>query len=261
MFSSGTHTGAAYSPMPGLTPIDKTDTCVKIGPETFTLWVDAAGKVCKTEITPLGAGHPHGPPGFYLGIGGTLPPPPSTDVEPEVLDMLSKFCKFDAEATQYADKDCMLNPPGAPPMPFEAVNGMMAAMKGPWPAWESKFHGASKNPDGTYAVLTQQCPGPMKGDFPAMGPFPFIAFDPLPDIVKTEDLKNPIEVGTFTLTADKTKVVKAAYEIDSHKGHSKVGGGSPSVTEVWGKKGDGSDVGFGAYFALMGVEMPAPPAP
>ena len=72
----GTHTGAPFTPMPDMLPaIDKTDKCVKIGPETFTLWVDGDGKVCKTEITPLGEGHPHGPPGFYLGIGGSLAPP------------------------------------------------------------------------------------------------------------------------------------------------------------------------------------------
>jgi len=75
----GTHTGAAFTPMPGkLPPVDTTNKCVKIGPETFTLWVDAAGKVCKTEITPLGAGHPHGPPGFYLEIGGKIPGPEKT---------------------------------------------------------------------------------------------------------------------------------------------------------------------------------------
>ncbi len=34
------------------------------------------------------------------------------------------------------------------------------------------------------------------------------------------------------------------------------GKGSPSVEAVWGKKGDGSDVGFGAYFNLMGVALP-----
>jgi len=72
----GTHTGAAFTPKPGVFPaIDTTGTCVKVGPETFTLWTDAAGLVCKTEITPLGAGHPHGPPGFYLGIGGSLASP------------------------------------------------------------------------------------------------------------------------------------------------------------------------------------------
>ena len=69
----GTNTGAAFTPMPGkLPPIETTGKCVKIGPETFTLWVDGEGKVCKTEITPLGAGHPHGPPGFYTEIGGSL---------------------------------------------------------------------------------------------------------------------------------------------------------------------------------------------
>ena len=74
----GTHTGGAFSPQDGLPAIETTGTCVKIGPETFTLWTDAAGKVCKTEITPLGEGHPHGPPGFYLGIGGSLAPPAET---------------------------------------------------------------------------------------------------------------------------------------------------------------------------------------
>ena len=62
--------------MPGkLPPVETTNKCVKIGPETFSLWTDKAGKVCKTEIKPLGAGHPHGPPGFYLEIGGVLSPP------------------------------------------------------------------------------------------------------------------------------------------------------------------------------------------
>ena len=75
----GTHTGAAFSPMPDKLPaIETTNKCVKIGPETFTLWVDAEGKVIKTEITPGatdGTPHPHGPPGFYAEIGGVLPGP------------------------------------------------------------------------------------------------------------------------------------------------------------------------------------------
>lgn len=98
----GTHTGAAFSPMPGKLPaIDKTDICVKIGPETFTLWTDEAGKVCKTEITPLGAGHPHGPPGFYLGIGGKLPEPPKDYLmAAEVKDFKDWFGGFQAHATE-----------------------------------------------------------------------------------------------------------------------------------------------------------------
>lgn len=171
--------------------------------------------------------------------------------------MLSKFCKFGNDVTDYCTPDCTLNPPGVPPMPMEAMKGMMAAMKVPFPNWESKFHGATKNPDGTYAVLTQQCLGKMVTDWPALGPMPAVAFDKVPEIMKTEALANPIEMGTFTIVDGKVKC--AAYALDSHKTHSMQGKGSPAVEAVWGKKGDGSDVGFGAYFTLMGVAMPAPP--
>jgi len=77
----GTHTGAAFTPMPGKLPaIDKTDKCVKIGEETFTLYVDEAGKVVKTTIEPLHAGKPAGPPGFYTEVGGVLPGAPAPTV-------------------------------------------------------------------------------------------------------------------------------------------------------------------------------------
>lgn len=104
---SGTHTGAAFTPMPGaLPPIETTNKKVDIGPETFTLWVDSAGKVCKTEIKPLGAGHPHGPPGFYIEIGGTFPPPAAPAAPPdvcmtvEVKDFDDWFQGFKAHATE-----------------------------------------------------------------------------------------------------------------------------------------------------------------
>ena len=43
---SGTHTGAPYSPMPGMLPaIEPKGVKVDIGPETFTLAADADGKV------------------------------------------------------------------------------------------------------------------------------------------------------------------------------------------------------------------------
>ena len=73
---TGTHTGAAYTPNEKLPAIETTGTAVSIGPETFTVWADDAGKVVKIEIAPKEAGNPHGPPGFYLGIGGELPSPP-----------------------------------------------------------------------------------------------------------------------------------------------------------------------------------------
>ena len=82
---TGTHTGPAFTPMPDKLPaIETTGTVVTIGPETFTLWVDEAGtKVIKIEITPKEAGNPHGPPGFYLGIGGDISAlaPPAADAD------------------------------------------------------------------------------------------------------------------------------------------------------------------------------------
>ena len=86
---TGTHTGAAFSPMPDKLPaIETTGTAVSIGPETFTVWADEGGKVCKIEITPKEAGNPHGPPGFYLGIGGDISAlaPPAADADAAPAD-------------------------------------------------------------------------------------------------------------------------------------------------------------------------------
>ena len=75
----GTHTGPAFAPMPGLPPVETTEKCVKIGPETFTVYLDDAGAISKITIEPLHEGAPAGPPGFYTEIGGVMPKPP----EPE----------------------------------------------------------------------------------------------------------------------------------------------------------------------------------
>jgi len=42
-----------------------------------------------------------------------------------------------------------------------------------------------------------------------------------------------LKVGTFTLNADKTKVPIAAYDVNSHKGHTLQGMGSKSIEVVW----------------------------
>ena len=69
---TGTHTGEAYTPMPGLTPVEKTDKKVDIGPEKFSLFLNEDGKVTAITIEPK-EGKPAGPPGFYTEIGGVLP--------------------------------------------------------------------------------------------------------------------------------------------------------------------------------------------
>ena len=88
----GTHTGAPFTPMPGKLPaIEKTEKQVKIGPETFSLYVDAEGKISRITIEVLEKGKPAGPPGFYTEIGGVLPaPPPTVFQTPESLGAPTK---------------------------------------------------------------------------------------------------------------------------------------------------------------------------
>jgi len=45
-------------------------------------------QVVKIEITPKEAGNPHGPPGFYLGIGGDISAlaPPAADADAAPAD-------------------------------------------------------------------------------------------------------------------------------------------------------------------------------
>ena len=89
---------------------------------------------------------------------------------------------------------------------------MLGMRQGGW-AYQVSMNQPATGIASPSLVLTQQCLGPMKGDFPAMGPFPFVALDSVPEVLKTEDLACPVEVGTFTLNEDKTKVVSAASEI------------------------------------------------
>ena len=58
------------------------------------------------------------------------------------------------------------------PMPMGALSGMMEPFHGAFPNWTSAVHGATKNEDGSWEVLTQQLMGAMKADLAAMGPFP-----------------------------------------------------------------------------------------
>lgn len=98
----GTHTGAPFSPMPGkLPPVDTTGKQVLIGPETFALFTDEAGKVVATKITPLHEGAPAGPPGFYTEIGGVIPKPnPDMAMMCELKDFANWFEGFKEHATK-----------------------------------------------------------------------------------------------------------------------------------------------------------------
>ena len=85
-------------------------------------------------------------------------------------------------ATDHCTDDGVFSPPGSPPMPMGALSGMMEPMRGAFPDWTSAVHGATKNEDGTWEVLTQQLMGAMKADLAAMGPFPPVALADAPSL-------------------------------------------------------------------------------
>ena len=74
---TGTHTGPAFSPAPHLEPVPTSNKEVVIGPEDFTVYTNAEGKITKVTICPMHEGALVGPPGFYISIGGVIKPPPA----------------------------------------------------------------------------------------------------------------------------------------------------------------------------------------
>lgn len=87
---TGTHTGAPFAPMPGLTPMPAKGVKCDIGPEKFSLFPNAEGKLTKLTIEPLHAGKPAGPPGFYVLVGGTLPAPAAAAAESKSADGVNR---------------------------------------------------------------------------------------------------------------------------------------------------------------------------
>ena len=81
----GTHTGADYSPMPGVPAVEKKEAPVACtnDPEKLTFYF-VGGKVSKLVVDALPGGKGFsGPIGFYLQMGGDpskLPPPPAAAV-------------------------------------------------------------------------------------------------------------------------------------------------------------------------------------
>jgi hypothetical protein len=86
----------------------------------------------------------------------------------------------------------------------------------------------------------------MQGNMPAFGPFPEVTLDQVPEWMKTEDMTLPVEIGTYTLNAENKIVLGAGDGLTVPGGKP-----NPKLAEVWNKKGDKSDVGFGV---LMTVE-------
>merc|ERR1711991_837469 len=144
--------------------------------------------------------------------------------------------------------------------PLDVFLGMVDSMNAAWESWDSRFLGAEKQEDGTWKVKTQQAIGKMVADFKPGGFLPDLPVSKAPESWRKIGCTFPVEVGTYTMSEDGTKVLKATYDgtIDaSYTGGSQET--SAEVAAIWNKKGDQSDTGFGCMYQLAGVEMPKPP--
>ena len=186
--------------------------------------------------------------------------------EKEVRELMDRWSAdwFNGKGASHCTDDCMFNPPGSPPMPIAIMDGMMVAMHPSFPDWKPLIHGVTKDkkdPEGlTFTVLTQQCAGAMQADLPAMGPFPAVALESVPDVMKS-NLNFPVEVGTYKvrMEGETLKVANGSYN-GATKKVAKAATVTKEIDDIWNKKGDQSDVGFGALFGMMGVSLAPPPA-
>ena len=164
-------------------------------------------------------------------------------------------------ASEFCTADATFNPPGAPPMPINIMEGMCMTMKDQaFPEWESKLVSVVENADGSCTVGTQQCAGRMMGDLPAMGPFPEVKLAHVPPMCREVPVCWPVELGTFTFSADGAKIASGSYAGKTVDAGAAAAPVTPWVAQRWNKKGDLSDTGFGLLFEMMGVKLPPPPA-
>ena len=164
----------------------------------------------------------------------------------------------DGSTKAVSAEGCEFGPPGAPPLPVDAMLDISAKGMGvAFPDWKSLCLGIEKNEDGTYTVLTQQVLGAMKGDFPLIEgtPFPEVKVAEIPDEAKIE-ITLPVEVGTYTMEDGKVK--KGLYVGEIRDGVEGAAEPTPAFVEMW--KAGPETQGFAGFFKFVGKPMPAPPA-
>ena len=196
-----------------------------------------------------------------MGAAGSIPADEAPAKEAGKTDdeiAIYKFCTglADSSAKEQCAEGCEMGPPGAPPLPMDAMLGICAKMTVAFPDWKSLCLGITKNDDGTYSVLTQQIIGAMKADLPAIEgtPFPEVKLEELPDEAKIE-MTLPVEVGKYTMEGGKVKQGLYVGEI-KEDGVEGAAASTPALLELI----KGGDLGFACFFKFMGKPLPAPPA-
>ena len=197
-----------------------------------------------------------------MGAAGSIPADEAAAKEAGKTDdeiAIYKFCTglADGSAKEQCAEGCEMGPPGAPPLPMDAMLGICGKMVVAFPDWKSLCLGITKNDDGTYTVLEQEVLGAMKADSPAIEgtPFPEVKLAEIPEEAKVE-IVFPVEVTTYTLEGGKIKKGVSTGEI---KESSEVEGAAeptPYLLEQW-KAGKG---GFPAIYSFLGKPLSEEPA-
>jgi hypothetical protein len=195
-----------------------------------------------------------------MGAGGSIP---ATEEEAKAAghdaDIITvyKFCTGykDGTSKDHCAEGAELAYPGAPPFPVDFMMGITTKFGVSFPDWQHKVLGITKNEDGTYTTLEQQCIGAMKADMPAIEgtPFPAVAVAEIPEESKGE-INMPVEVGVLTLVDG--KVTKGVFAGEIKEGVEGAAEPHAGVLADY-KAGNG---GFGAVYKMLGKPLPAPPA-
>ena len=196
-----------------------------------------------------------------MGAGGSIPADEAAAKEAgktdeEILIYKASQGYKDGSFATYCSEDAEVEYPGAPPFPVAFMMGITTKWGVACPDWTSRCLSITKNEDGTYTALEQQCVGAMKADMPAIEntPFPEVKAAEIPEEAKVE-MVFPVEETTYTLADGK---IKKAGSNGGIKEASEVEGANTEVTpyllEQW-KAGNG---GFGAVYGFLGKPLAAP---
>ena len=198
-----------------------------------------------------------------MGAGGSIPADEAAAKEAgktdeEILLYKASQGYKDGTFADYATEDAEVAYPGAPPFPVAFMLGMTTKWGVACPDWKSLCLSITKNDDGTYTLLEQQCVGAMKADMPAIEgtPFPEIKVEELPETGKIEMIF-PVEETTYTLEGGK---IKKAGSVGVTKDPAEVEGANADVTPYLKEQWDAGKGGFGAIYSILGKPLPEAPA-